>query len=71
MNRSDKLRVHFFCENLNPDFRIQKRILRFWGQIQKRITNALNPTLSVDYSDQIQIRIFEIHNLRRFFRERI
>ena len=29
----------FFCENPNPDFRIQKRILRFFGQIEKRNTN--------------------------------
>ena len=29
----------FFLENPNPDFRIQKRILRSLGQIQKRIMN--------------------------------
>ena len=28
-----------FGDNPNPDFRIQKRILRFWGQIQEGIIN--------------------------------
>ena len=28
-----------FWDNPNPDFGIQKRILRFFGQIQKRIMN--------------------------------
>ena len=33
-----------FCrENPNPDFRIQKRILRFWGANPKTIMNPLNP----------------------------
>ena len=29
----------FFWENPNPEFRIQNWILRFFGQIQKRIMN--------------------------------
>ena len=38
------------------------------GQIQKRIINPLiKSTLWVDSSNQIQILIFEIHNLSVFF----
>ena len=38
------------------------------GQIQKRIINPLiKSTLWVDSSNQIQIWIFEIHNLSVFF----
>ena len=54
-----------FWENSNPDLRIQKRILRFFGQIPKK-DHIIKSTLWVDSSDQIQIRIFEIHNLSVF-----
>ena len=57
----------FFWENPNPYFRIQKRILRVFWQIQKQIMNPYNPHSGVDSSDQIQIRIFEIHNLNVFW----
>ena len=54
-------------ENPNPDFRIQKRILlSFWAN-PKTDHESVKSTLWVDSSDQIQIRIFEIHNLSVFF----
>ena len=40
----------------------QNGYLRFFEQIQKRIINRV-----LDSSNQIQIRIFEIHNLSVFF----
>ena len=59
-------------ENPNPDFRIKKRILRvfFWGgggANPKADHESIKSTFSSDSSDQIQIRIFEIHNLSVFF----
>ena len=56
----------FLWENPNPDFRIQKRILRFGGANPKTDHESVKSTLRVDSSDQIQIRIFEIHNLSVF-----
>ena len=56
-----------FCrENPNPDFRIQKRILRFWGANPKTDHESIKSRLRADSSDQTQIRIFEIHNLSVF-----
>ena len=56
-----------FCrENPNPDFRIQKRILRFWGANPKTAHESIKSRLRADSSDQIQIRIFEVHNLSVF-----
>ena len=56
-----------FCrENPNPDFRIQKRILRFLGANRKTAHESIKSRLRADSSDQIQIRIFEIHNLSVF-----
>ena len=57
----------FLGENPNPDFRIQKWILCFLGQIQKTDHESIKSTLWVDSSDQIQIWIFEIHNLSVFW----
>ena len=53
--------------NPNPDFRIQKRIdfEFFWGK-SKNDHESIKSTLRVDSSDQIQIQIFEIHNLSVF-----
>ena len=56
----------FFGENPNSDFRIQKRILRFGGANPKTGHQSIKSTLRVDSLDQIQIRIFEIHNLSFF-----
>ena len=56
-----------FCrENPNPDFRIQKRILRFLGANPKTAHEFIKSRLRADSSDQIQIRIFEVHNLSVF-----
>ena len=57
----------FFWENPNPDFRIQKRIFAFFWANPKTDHESIKSTLGVDFSDQIQIRIFEIHNLSGFF----
>ena len=57
----------FFRDNPNPDFRIQKPNLRFLGPVQEGIILSIKSTLWVDSSDQIQIRILEIHNLSVFF----
>ena len=70
------VRVRFFLENPNPDFRIQKRIsesksgfpnpktdFEFFGANPNTDYESIKSTLRVDSSDQIQIRIFEIHNL--------
>ena len=56
----------FFCENPNLDFRIQKRILLFWGANPNTDHESIESTLRVDSLDQIQIRSFEIHNLSDF-----
>ena len=56
----------FFWENPNPDFRIQKRIFAFFWANPKTDHESIKSTLWVDFSDQIQIRIFEIHNLSGF-----
>ena len=67
------VRVRFFLENPNPDFRIQKRIYEsksrflnpktdfefFWAN-PKTDHESIKSTLWVDSSDQIQIQIFEI-----------
>ena len=53
-------------KNPNPDFRIQKRISRFLGANPKTDHESIKSTLRVDSSDQIQIPIFEIHNLSVF-----
>ena len=55
--------VRFFLENPNPYFRIQKRILRFFLTNPKTDHESIKSTLRVDSSHQIEIRIFEIHNL--------
>ena len=52
--------------NPNPDFRIQKRILSFFWANPKTDHEFIKSTLRVDSSDQIQIQIFEIHNLSVF-----
>ena len=57
----------FFWENPNPDFRIHKQICVFWGANPETDHESIESTLRVDCSDQIQIRIFEIHNLSVFF----
>ena len=52
-----------FCgENPNPNFRIQKRILRFWGANPKTDHESIKSRLRAE----IQIRIFKIHNLSVF-----
>ena len=56
----------FYWENRNPDFRIHKRILRFFWAKPKTDYESIKSTLRVDSLDQILIRIFEIHNLRVF-----
>ena len=56
----------FFWENPNPDFRIQKRILRFFWANPKTDHESIKSTPWEDFSDQIQIRIFDIHNLGVF-----
>ena len=53
------VRVRFFGK-------IQKRILSFWGAYPKTDHESIKSTLRVDSSDQIQIQIFEIHNLNVF-----
>ena len=57
----------FYWESPNPDFRIRKRILRFFWAKPKTDYESIKSTIRVDSLDQIQIRIFEIHNLRVFF----
>ena len=56
----------FFWENLNPDFRIQNWILRLFWANPKTDHESIKSTLWVDSLDQIQIWIFEIHNLNVF-----
>ena len=58
--------MRFFGKIQIHDFRIQKRILRFWGANPKTDHESIKSTLRVDSSDQIQIQIFEIHNLSVF-----
>ena len=57
----------FFWENLNPDFQVQNWIFLFSGANPKTDRESIKSTLWVDSSDQIQIWIFEIHNLSVFF----
>ena len=59
--------MRFLGDNPNPDFRIQKRILRFLGANRRRNHKSIKSTLWVDSSDQIQIRILEINNLSIFW----
>ena len=65
----------FLLENANPDFLVQNRILRSFffgwgggggGGIPSTDLKSRKSTLWVDFSDQIQIRIFEIHSLNVF-----
>ena len=46
--------------------KIQIRILRFWGANPKTAHESLKSRLRADSSDQIQIRIFQVHNLSVF-----
>ena len=51
--------------------------MRFFGKSKSGTPNpktdhdSIKSTLRVDSSDQIQIRIFEIHNLSGFFLEKV
>ena len=57
----------FLWENPNPDFRIQKGNFHFWGANLKTDHEPIKSTPRVGSSDQIQIWVFEIHNLRGFW----
>ena len=59
-SQTAKLRVRFFWENPNPN---PKTDSAFWGANPKTHHESIKYTLRVDSLDQIQIRIFEIHNL--------
>ena len=59
-SQTAKLRVRFFWENPNPN---PKTDSAFWGANPKTHHESIKSTLRVDSLDQIQIRIFEIHNL--------
>ena len=66
-----ELKGALFGENPNRDFRIQKGFCVFLSK-PKTDRESLKSTLCVDSSDQLQIRIFEIHLLSIcFYRERI
>ena len=56
----------FLWENPNPDFRIQKGNFHFWGANLKTDHEPIKSTPRVGSSDQIQIWVFEIHNLSGF-----
>ena len=61
----------FLWENPNPDFRIQKGNFHFWGANLKTDHEPIKSTPRVGSSDQIQIWVFEIHNLSGFGGESI
>ena len=54
----------FFGENPNPNFRIQKRILRFWGANPKTDHESIKSTLWVDSLDQIQSGVWDLQSER-------
>ena len=56
-----------FWEHPNPDFLIQKEILRFLGENRKTDLEPIKSTLWADSSDKIEIGTFEIHHLIIFF----